>query len=61
MSESGSEKKLAKDAAKAEDNKQIEPQWASGLKHLYDTVVDEPLPDSFKDLLAQLDDEAGKK
>ena len=61
MSESGSEEKLAKDAGKDEDAKQIEPEWASGLKHLYDAVVDEPLPDSFKDLLAQLDDEAGKK
>lgn len=33
-----------------------EPEWAAGLKKLYDTVVDEPLPDSFKDLLAKLDD-----
>ena len=33
------------------------PEWASGLKHLYDSVIDEPLPDSFKDLLAKLDDE----
>ena len=32
------------------------PIWADGLKKLYDSVVDEPLPDSFKDLLAQLDD-----
>lgn len=33
------------------------PAWADGLKQLYDAVVDEPLPDSFKDLLAQFDDE----
>ncbi len=33
-----------------------EPEWANGLKKLYDSVVDEPLPDSFKDLLAKLDD-----
>lgn len=34
------------------------PGWASGLKKLYDSVVDEPLPDSFDDLLKKLD---GKK
>ena len=32
------------------------PGWANGLRQLYDSVVDEPLPDSFKDLLAKLDD-----
>ncbi len=32
------------------------PAWADGLKQLYDDVVDEPLPDAFKDLLAQLDE-----
>lgn len=37
------------------------PDWASGLKQLYNSVVDEPLPDSFKHLLAQLDEEEGKK
>lgn len=31
------------------------PEWADGLRQLYDSVVDEPLPDSFKDLLAKLD------
>lgn len=31
------------------------PEWANGLRRLYDSVVDEPLPDSFKDLLSQLD------
>ncbi len=35
-----------------------QPQWADGLKQLYDAVVDEPLPDSFKDLLSQLDDKS---
>lgn len=34
------------------------PEWADGLRQLYDSVVDEPLPDSFKDLLAKLDDPA---
>jgi hypothetical protein len=31
------------------------PDWANGLKRLYDSVVEEELPDSFKDLLSQLD------
>ena len=34
---------------------QAKPEWASGLRQLYDSVVDEPLPDSFKDLLSKLD------
>ncbi len=33
------------------------PEWARGLRQLYDSVVEEPLPDSFKDLLAKLDDD----
>ncbi|TRD11779.1 hypothetical protein FGU71_07815 [Erythrobacter insulae] len=40
------------------------PDWAGGLRQLYDSVVDEPLPDSFMDLLAQLDEsdtDEGKK
>jgi hypothetical protein len=32
-----------------------DPEWAAGLKRLYDSVVEEPLPDSFKDLLRKLD------
>ena len=32
------------------------PEWASGLRRLYDSVVDEPLPDSFARLLDQLDE-----
>lgn len=32
------------------------PDWADGLRALYDSVVHEPLPDSFKDLLDKLDD-----
>lgn len=34
------------------------PGWTHGLRQLYDSVVDEPLPDSFKDLLAKLDGDA---
>ena len=35
--------------------KENDPDWANGLKRLYDSVVEEPLPDSFQDLLDQLD------
>ena len=34
------------------------PDWTSGLKQLYDSVIEEPLPDAFKDLLSKLDDGA---
>ena len=37
------------------------PQWADSLRSLYDSVVDEPIPDSFKDLLAQLDEPKADK
>lgn len=33
------------------------PEWAAGLRQLYDSVVEEPLPDSFSDLLSKLDSE----
>ena len=32
-----------------------QPEWAMGLKKLYDSVVEEPLPDQFRDLLDKLD------
>ncbi len=32
-----------------------EPEWADGLKQLYDSVVEEDLPDNFRDLLDRLD------
>lgn len=31
------------------------PEWAGGLRRLYDDVVNEPLPDSFDELLRKLD------
>ncbi len=37
-----------------------DPEWTGGLKKLYNSVVDEPLPDSFKDLLSKLDQDEGK-
>ncbi|MEP0188934.1 MAG: NepR family anti-sigma factor [Erythrobacter sp.] len=36
--------------------RQGSPDWADGLRQFYDSVVDEPLPDSFKDLLDKLDE-----
>lgn len=32
-----------------------EPGWADGLRKLYDSVLDEPIPESFDDLLKKLD------
>lgn len=43
-------------AEAAPKDRREQPEWANGLKKLYDSVVDEPLPDSFKDLLSRLDD-----
>lgn len=31
------------------------PDWAHGLRQLYESVVEEPLPDSFRELLSRLD------
>lgn len=31
------------------------PGWADGLRKLYNSVVEEPLPDSFQELLKKLD------
>lgn len=31
------------------------PDWADGLKQLYDSVVEEELPENFRDLLSRLD------
>ena len=35
--------------------RQRPPEWADGLKQLYDSVVEEALPDNFRDLLDRLD------
>lgn len=37
-------------------HKNGEPGWADGLRRLYNSVVDEPLPDSFDDILKKLDE-----
>ncbi|RZV32350.1 MAG: hypothetical protein EX262_07890 [Sphingomonadaceae bacterium] len=51
-------KSSKKDAPGSGKNKAKEdqPEWANGLRQLYDSVVEEPLPDSFKDLLSKLDE-----
>lgn len=43
------------DPAQRPRAREQQPEWAQGLRKLYDEVVDEPLPDQFKDLLSQLD------
>ena len=42
-------------AASSGSGKEKAPDWANGLKQLYDSVVEEPLPDSFQDLIDKLD------
>lgn len=36
-------------------SKSHKPEWAKGLRQLYDSVIEEPLPDTFSDLLSKLD------
>lgn len=43
-------------ARRSESDKGPDLEWETGLRHLYDSIVDEPLPDSFKGLLARLDE-----
>jgi hypothetical protein len=44
-----------KDGGSGDSARQRPPEWADGLKQLYDSVVEEDLPDSFKDLLDRLE------
>jgi len=56
----GAEKRTGKPVkGKTQSTNAAGPEWASGLKQLYDSVVEEPIPDAFKDLLSKLD--SGKK
>jgi hypothetical protein len=57
--EKGSSEQPTEDHSEAAEDA---PAWTQGLKQLYDSVVDEPLPDSFKDLLDAFDEqgESGK-
>ena len=52
----GAEKKKKPVKAMTNTRQTRGPEWANGLKHLYDSVVDEPMPDAFRDLLSRLDD-----
>ncbi len=60
MTSSKDDKKVAPVPKKTEDGKPGDPDWTSSLKRLYDSVLDEPLPDTFKDLLSQLDENESK-
>jgi hypothetical protein len=41
--------------SKTSRRKAERPGWADGLRTMYNSVLDEPLPDSFSDLLRKLD------
>lgn len=43
------------DPHRSSGHKSDEPGWAAGLRQLYNSVLDEPLPESFDDLLKKLD------
>lgn len=60
MSASHDDSELDKGLKRADTAKPGEPDWTAGLKRLYDSVVDEPLPATFKDLLSKLDAPGGK-
>ncbi|MEE4152849.1 MAG: NepR family anti-sigma factor [Erythrobacter sp.] len=51
--------RIGEEAGTTGDGKRGKPEWAGGLRQLYDSIVDEPLPDTFHDLLARLDNEDG--
>ena len=48
-------KKVKRGASPKPSGKPRDPEWAAGLKRLYNSVVEEPLPDVFNDLLKKLD------
>ncbi|MFB0612514.1 NepR family anti-sigma factor [Aurantiacibacter poecillastricola] len=56
MTSSKDESSPQKGLSKDEKIKGSDPEWTSSLKKLYDSVVDEPLPDSFKNLLSKFDE-----
>ena len=37
-----------------------EPDWTDGLRRLYESIINEPLPKSFTELLQRFDDDDGK-
>ncbi|ABD24934.1 hypothetical protein Saro_0486 [Novosphingobium aromaticivorans DSM 12444] len=50
------EKPMNRGQVRRKGGKPQAPEWADGLKRLYDSVLDEPLPDTFAQLLDKLDD-----
>ncbi|GGD58346.1 hypothetical protein GRI62_01490 [Erythrobacter arachoides] len=60
MSGTQNDKKVDKPASRHDVGKEGDPEWTNGLKRLYDSVLDEPLPDAFADLLAKLDKDGGR-
>jgi len=42
--------------ATSRESKRARPEWADGLRQLYDSVLNEPLPDTFADLISKLDE-----
>lgn len=60
MTKPETDKALDKGLGKTDKKSGRDPQWTNSLKQLYDSVVHEPLPDSFKDLLSKLDDDGAK-
>ena len=54
-----SERGAPTSGARKDSAQMDKPEWADSLRNMYDSVVDEPIPDSFKDLLSKLDE--GKK
>ena len=53
----GNSKQTRKESSARRTAGARDAEWTKGLKKLYDSVVDEPLPDSFKELLGRLDAE----
>ena len=57
LNEMTAEQTSGKGGDKNSPKRQAEkPDWSDGLRQLYDSVLDEDLPDSFKDLLSKLDE-----
>ena len=54
------QKKISKPLKPIDKSDKNDPEWTSGLKRLYDSVLDEPLPDSFMALLSKLDENDSK-
>lgn len=54
-SDESKERAARRASAPGDRERSKNPEWANGLRQLYDSVVEEPLPDSFRDLLSKLD------